>query len=73
MKYQFVRENIHEHLTQIEHVSSDYMLVDPLTKALAVGMFKRHVLGIGLIESFDTFGLVGVFVYFETQITLRFY
>ena len=53
VKYQFVREKAHKHLTQIELVSSYYMLANLLTKGLAVGMFKRHVLGMGLVESFD--------------------
>ena len=56
IKYQFVREKICEHLTRIKHVSTDCMLVDPLTKGLTIEMFKRHVNRIGLVEFFNVLG-----------------
>ena len=56
VKYQFVREKMHEYLTQIKYVLLDYILVHPLTKAFVVGMFKRYVLGMVLIKSFNVLG-----------------
>ena len=34
----------------------DFMLVDPQIKGLVMGMFKKHVLGIALVESFVVLG-----------------
>ena len=34
----------------------DHMLIGPITKGLAVEMFRKHVVGIDLIESFDVLG-----------------
>ena len=36
VKHQFVREKIREHITCIEHISTNKMLTDPLTKGLAI-------------------------------------
>ena len=56
VKYQFVREKKRKHLTHIKYVSIDCILVNPLTKALTIEMFKRHVIRMGLIESFNVLG-----------------
>ena len=56
VKYQFVREKIREHHTSIQHVSTNEMLADPLTKGLAVKTYHDHVKNMGLAESFDVLG-----------------
>ncbi|XP_057994493.1 secreted RxLR effector protein 161-like [Hevea brasiliensis] len=38
-KFLFVRENIHESHTRIEHITTDRMITDPLTKALPITIF----------------------------------
>ena len=37
-----------------EHIRTESMLVDPLTKGLKPIMFKEHVMNIGVIKSFDS-------------------
>ena len=56
VKYQFVREKVCEHQTCIEHVSTNCMLADPLTRGLAVKVYHDHVKNMGLAESFDVLG-----------------
>jgi hypothetical protein len=53
IKYLFVREKILEFQTRIEHLATENMLADPLTKGLTVGAFQRHVTHMGLVKSFD--------------------
>ena len=52
IKYQFVRENICEHVTFIKHISINKMLTDPLTKGLTIGIYHDHVINIGLAKPF---------------------
>ena len=47
VKYQFVREKIHEHITYIKHVFMNCMLIDSLTKGLVVEMYHKYVINIG--------------------------
>jgi hypothetical protein len=53
VKLMFVREKIMEFQTRIEHIATENMLADPLTKGLAVGVFQNHVTHMGLVKSFD--------------------
>lgn len=53
VKYLFVREKIQEFQTRIEHIDTGNMLADPLTKGLTVGIFRNHVIHMGLVKSFD--------------------
>jgi hypothetical protein len=53
IKYLFVREKILDFQTRIEHLATENMLADPLTKGLIVGVFQRHVTQMGLVKSFD--------------------
>ena len=39
VKFYFVKEKVTESLIDVEHVSTKYMLVDPLTKDLPIIMF----------------------------------
>ena len=48
VKYQFMREKMHEHVTCIEHISMNSMLMDPLTKSLVIRIY--HVTNIGLAK-----------------------
>ena len=56
VKYWFVREKICEHQTHIEHIFTNRMLVDPLTKGLVIETFRKHVKNMGFVESFDVVG-----------------
>ena len=47
-----MRGKIREHITCIEHISMNKMLVNPLTKGLAVGIYHDHVINMGLAKSF---------------------
>ena len=51
IKFLFVREKIVESCICIEHVSTEHMLADPLTKGLAPKLFQEHVTHLGLLES----------------------
>ena len=54
IKYLRVRENIKRHEVFIEHISTELMIADPMTKGLPVKLFKSHVEHMGLIDSFCT-------------------
>ena len=48
-----MREKIHEHITYIEYISMDYMLVDPLIEVFAIGMYHDLVINMGLEKPCD--------------------
>jgi hypothetical protein len=52
IKYLRVRENIEMNEVFIEHISTELMIADPMTKGLPVKLFKGHVEHMGLIDSF---------------------
>jgi hypothetical protein len=52
IKYLNMRENIKRHEVSIEHLSTELMIVDPMTKSLPVKQFKSHVEHMRLIDSF---------------------
>ena len=52
IKYLNMRENIKRHEVSIEHLSTELMIVDPMTKSLPVKQFKSHVEHMRLINSF---------------------
>ena len=54
VKYQSVKEKVKAGMVSIEHIDTTLMLADPLTKPLAVGVFKNHVANMGVVESFDS-------------------
>ncbi|XP_043703078.1 secreted RxLR effector protein 161-like [Telopea speciosissima] len=56
IKYLLVKEKVCSKEVEVEHISMEKMVVDPLTKDLAVGVFKRHVSSMGIVDSFDVFG-----------------
>ena len=54
IKYLKVRDEVKRNLVSIEHISTHQMLADPMTKALSVGVFKKHVFNMGIKETFDS-------------------
>ena len=53
VKFLIVKERIRDHLVSIEHVRTDSMLADPLTKALPPGTYSEHVLKMDLVRYFE--------------------
>ncbi|RVW30387.1 Copia protein [Vitis vinifera] len=51
VKFYFVKEKVAEYLIDIEHMSTNGMLVDPLTKGLPIVVFQEHVSQMGLLEA----------------------
>jgi hypothetical protein len=39
---------VEDHLVPIDHISTSMMIADPLTKGLAPGLYREHVLQMGL-------------------------
>ena len=48
IKYLAIRERVKEKKMVIEHVSTELMIVDPLTKGMPPKSFKDHVVTMGL-------------------------
>ncbi len=48
IKYLAIREHVKEKKVVIEHISTDLMIVDPLTKGMPLLKFKDHVVNMGL-------------------------
>lgn len=48
-----VRNNINEGQKVTQHIYMEAMFVDHLTKGLASNLFNRHVIGMGILGSFD--------------------
>jgi hypothetical protein len=46
-----VRERVHDHTINLEHIGTEEMLADPLTKDLPPNIFEGHVDDMGLLES----------------------
>jgi hypothetical protein len=51
IKYFVVKDGVQDQTTEIEHISTKQMLVDPLMKGLAPNIFHNDVVGMGLLES----------------------
>ncbi|KAA8545088.1 hypothetical protein F0562_019872 [Nyssa sinensis] len=48
IKYLAIRERVNEGKVVIEHVNTELMIVDPLTKGMPPSKFKDHVMSTGL-------------------------
>jgi hypothetical protein len=48
IKYLTIRERVKEKKVVIEHVSTELMIVDPLTKGMPPFKFKEHIMNMGL-------------------------
>jgi hypothetical protein len=53
LKYRIVKERNRDHMLSIEHISIKLNIADPLTKVLPPTLYERHVLNMGLANSFD--------------------
>ena len=51
IKYYAVKDKVRNHVISLEHISTEKMLVDPLTKGLPPKVFREHVASMGLRES----------------------
>ena len=48
IKYLTIRERVKEMKVVIEHISTESMIADPLTKGMPPKYFKNHVVQMGL-------------------------
>ena len=53
LKYRVVKDRNQDRTIKIEHISTTTNIVDPLTKGLSTSLFQKHVLGMGLVDTFD--------------------
>ena len=51
IKYYVVKDKVRDQMISLEHISTEKMLADPLTKGLPPNVFREHVAGMGLRES----------------------
>jgi hypothetical protein len=51
IKYYVVKDKVRNQIINFKHISTEKMLVDPLTKGLPPNVFREHVAGMGLKES----------------------
>jgi hypothetical protein len=51
VKYYIVKDKIQDHTISLEHIKTNGMIADPLTKGLLPSLFKEHLVGMGLRES----------------------
>ena len=50
LKYLSVKEEVQKHRVSIEHIGTDLMIADPLTKGLPPKIFVGHVKRMGIID-----------------------
>ena len=58
LKYFSVNEDFHKHRVCVEHIRTDLMIADPLTKSLQPKTFKEHVHRMGLCNTLKPRGPV---------------
>ena len=51
IKYYIVKDKVRDHVISLEHISTEKMPTDPLTKDLPPNVFREHVVGMGLREN----------------------
>ena len=51
LKYRVVKERCQDRTINIEHIRTNAMFADPLTKGLPPNVFKQHVTNMGLVDS----------------------
>jgi hypothetical protein len=51
IKYYVVIDKVRDHVISLEHISTEKMLVDPLTKGLPPNVFREHVADMSLREN----------------------
>ena len=50
IKYYIMKNKVRDNVISLEHIRTEKMLADPLTKGLPPNVFKEHVAGMGLRE-----------------------
>ena len=50
LKY-FVVKEVQKHIVSIKHISTNLMIVDPLTKGLPPKVFTSHVVNMGIMSA----------------------
>ena len=53
IKYLFVIESVKNHIVSIEQRGTNFMLADPLTKALTPKVFQGHIAQMGVVSLED--------------------
>lgn len=53
IKYLFVIERVQNQIVSIEHIETNFMLADPLTKALTPKVFHGHIAHMGVASLED--------------------
>ena len=53
LKYFAVKEEVQKQRITIEHINTNFMIADPLTKGLSPKTFNEHVERIGIIARHD--------------------
>ena len=51
IKFYVVKEQVQDETICLDHIRTDKMLADPLTKGLPPNVFREHLVGMGLRES----------------------
>ena len=51
IKFYIVKEQVQDQTICLEHIRTNKMLADPLTKGLPPNVFREHLAGMGLRES----------------------
>jgi hypothetical protein len=51
IKYYVMKDKVRDQIINFEHISTEKMLADPLTKGLPPNVFREHVAGMGLRKS----------------------
>ena len=52
LKYFIIKEEVQKQRVSIEHISTNFMVADPLTKGLPPKTFTEHVERMGIIENY---------------------
>jgi hypothetical protein len=55
IKFLVVREMVEDNEIEVEHISTEEMTADSLTKGLRPVIFTKHVENMGIVKSFDIF------------------
>ena len=50
VKYLSVKEDVQKHRVSIEHIGTERMIADPITKGLAPKVFIGHIERMGIID-----------------------
>ena len=51
IKYYVMKDKVRDHVISLEHISTEKVFVDPLTKGLPPNVFREHVASMGSRKS----------------------